>query len=470
MHLLTKHIAKIILLIAIFSNAGAQDNNYWAQQYGNVSTLLGGAVTGSYNDNGSLYYNPATLAFADTIKITLSAALYQSNITRVTNATADDTSNNNYYFKRYPITFYPVIKLNSKSRLGFIFIWRINSSYKLHDYRNEFKDITGTGTLNKFIASFDYQNILEESWYGLSYSLTISNRSSLGLALYGTYRYQDLIYRYSADALMNDSNNKYLTTDISHYLNYSLYKGLVKAGYYYAGDGWSAGCAITLPSFYVLSYSRSSSRFYFSGWAPYIANDTLGDLLISDEQRNQKLNFKYPGSISLGFKYKFPKYTIYFTTEIYQSFSAYNLIKLEETANTFPENYRGVSDLILNAQTATRSFANVGAGIQLKLKSNKELIVGFCTDFNSLPKSFDPKGFNISNGRANLFHATAGMDVRIRQVKINGGIKLSYGVSKNQPQLVDMETASVNNRLIGYISNNSNYQFYALNLLLGFNF
>lgn len=465
---------KFVLLLwlsMITISSFAQDNNYWTQQYGNVSTILGGAVTGSYVDNGSIYYNPATLAFTDTIKVSFSAGLYQTNVMRVSNPTANDTAISDWNFVRFPVSFYPVIRLNSKSRLGFIYLLRIYSQFELHDFKDEPMDITGNGTLQPFIGTFDYNNHLSENWYGLSYSRTINPKSSFGISVYGIYRNQSMYYNYSANTIINASKQEYLTTDITHYLDYELYQGIIKAGYFHEYNEFSWGCAITLPSFYVLSYSRSSSQFYFSGWQPYTPGDTINNLLIVQEQIDQRANFKYPATLSLGMKWKFPNFTLYATSDLYAPIKEYSILSLSDSGNaTLPSQFAKATNLVLNSETALRFFGNIAVGAQFKIRNNKSIISGISTDFNGLPKGFNPTGFNMSTARNNLFHASAGMDVQIKKVKINGGIKVSYGYSRNQQQFVNMSTASTQNLLIGNRAYDSNYNYFAFNLLLGLNF
>lgn len=462
----------LLLWLSTFSTLSlAQDNNYWTQQYGNVSTILGGAVTGSYVDNGSIYYNPATLAFTDTIKVSFSAGLYQTNVMRISNPTRNDTAISDWNFVRFPVSFYPVIRLNSKSRLGFIYLLRIYSQFEIHDFKDEPMDVTGNGTMQPFIGAYDYTNRLSENWYGLSYSRTINPKSSFGVSVYGIYRNQSVFYNYSANAIMNASKQEYLTTDITHYLDYDLYQGIIKAGYFHENNQYSYGIALTLPSFYVLSYSRSSSQFYFSGWQTYTPGDSINNLLVVQEQLNQRANFKYPATLSLGIKWKLPNFTLYATSDLYAPIKEYTILSLSDSGNvTLPSQFEKATNLALNSETALRFFGNIAVGAQFKIRNNKSIISGISTDFNGLPKGFNPYGFNMSTARNNLFHASAGMDVQIKKVKINGGIKVSYGYSRNQQQFVNMSTASTQNLLIGNRSYDSNYNYFAFNLLLGLNF
>jgi hypothetical protein len=64
-----------VLLLA--GSASAQDSNYWSQQYGTRSELLGGTVVGSPQDLSTTYYNPGGLAFLEDQSFLLSALAIQ---------------------------------------------------------------------------------------------------------------------------------------------------------------------------------------------------------------------------------------------------------------------------------------------------------------------------------------------------------------------------------------------------------
>lgn len=258
----------LLILVGFLTNTSvlSQDNNYWNQQYGNVSTLLGGAVTASYTDNGSIYYNPATLAFRDSVRVSFSAALYSSNLMKISNATSIDSTSHVYGFKRFPIAFYPVFKLDATSSLGLIYLARIYSNFDFHEYVETQKDIDSDGSNEQFIGTFDYKNDLREDWYGVSYSKLLSSRSSIGLATYISYRRHNYVNNYTADVVFDVATRDYLTTDIQHYMSYYQYSGLFKIGYFHEFDNFSFGCALTLPSFSIFSSTLSTSRFYFTGY------------------------------------------------------------------------------------------------------------------------------------------------------------------------------------------------------------
>ena len=63
--------SSILLVLIISSIAYTQEGNYRYESFGNQSLLLNGNVTGSAEDLGLTYYNPARLAFIEEPAIVL---------------------------------------------------------------------------------------------------------------------------------------------------------------------------------------------------------------------------------------------------------------------------------------------------------------------------------------------------------------------------------------------------------------
>jgi hypothetical protein len=462
----------LLIIVGLLTNtlALSQYNNFWNLQYGNLSTLLGGAVTASYTDNGSIYYNPATLAFRDSVRVSFSAALYSSNLMKITNSTSIDSTSRVYGFKRFPISLYPVFKLNATSSLGLIYLARIYSNFDFHEYVDARKDIDNDGSNEQFISSFDYKNDLSEDWYGVSYSKLLSSKSSIGIATYVSYRRHNYINNYTADVVFDVAKRDYLTTDIQHYMTYYQYSGIFKIGYFHEFDNFSFGCALTLPSFSIFSSALSTSRLYLTGYQDYFPADTINSLLIQTEASNAKANHKYPSSLNIGIKKKFDNVSIYSSAEVYLPIQKYRLFDFNNELNGIPPVYPSVTDLILNSETESRLLLNLAFGMQILAKNGRITSLGLCTDFNSLPKSFKPRGYNTSFGRNNIYHLTVGRELTVLKIRVNGGLKFSYGYSNNLTQFVDMNSASPSNFLLGDRKPISDYRIMALSLLLGFNF
>ena len=87
----------IINSICIYSQG-----NYRLENFGNRSVLLSGVVTGSVEDLGLTYYNPARLALVPSTGFTINAQSYQLNQVEIENAFGDNQKLNNTKFRPKP--------------------------------------------------------------------------------------------------------------------------------------------------------------------------------------------------------------------------------------------------------------------------------------------------------------------------------------------------------------------------------
>ena len=82
-----RKLTPLLLLLPVL--AAAQDMNYWTNQFGTRSALMGGAVVGGIKDNTAVYYNPAALAFIDSASVSASANIYRLENIKLTNAVGE---------------------------------------------------------------------------------------------------------------------------------------------------------------------------------------------------------------------------------------------------------------------------------------------------------------------------------------------------------------------------------------------
>ena len=85
-------ITILLVQLLFFSNETYGQSNYKFENFGNRSILLNGNVTGSVDDLGAVYYNPARLALVEDPIFSINAKIYQLTNIKVDNITIDGNS------------------------------------------------------------------------------------------------------------------------------------------------------------------------------------------------------------------------------------------------------------------------------------------------------------------------------------------------------------------------------------------
>jgi hypothetical protein len=91
-------IRQLSLLILLTQLAFAQDTHYWNVQYGMRGSILGNAIMSHVRDNSAIYYNPACLSLIDSNNISVSASLYQYDMTDMPNGAGDGIDMKRLFF------------------------------------------------------------------------------------------------------------------------------------------------------------------------------------------------------------------------------------------------------------------------------------------------------------------------------------------------------------------------------------
>lgn len=73
---MTRNLQFLFLFVIFNLSVVAQEGNYRYESYGNQSVLLNGNVTGSAEDLGLTYYNPARLAFIEEPSIVIAGKAF----------------------------------------------------------------------------------------------------------------------------------------------------------------------------------------------------------------------------------------------------------------------------------------------------------------------------------------------------------------------------------------------------------
>lgn len=454
--------------------AFTQDSHYWNRNYGSNSTLLGGAVIGANADLGSIYYNPAALAFRDSIRVSFSSSVYDVNYLKQQNVLADGMDASSLTVSTYPFTFIPSFKINDRTNLGFIFLTRMESEVDLHELDSGSYDIFSDGGSYPFVGVADYHNDMNERWYGGAVSHLLNSNSSVGVSLFIAYRWHEMISSYNASVVLPPASggliNRYLVTDISRFVHYYNYKAIFKMGYYYDDPQFSFGISATLPSISLLGSGGSSARYYVSTLPDSSTSEELVDVLVFDEQNDMKAKHKYPATIGIGYTRKLTNWKLYASAEYFFPIQTYSIMEPVQQPNIRPAEWFNVNtnDLI-GVETGARSILNLGFGFNYQMSEKKNLLGSITTDFNSLPSDAAFIGNNVTVSSWNLFHVSTGFSFRVLRFDLLVGLRYSVGKSAGHRQLVDMRTPRNDNLLIGDLDMNVDQSYRSLSFLFGFN-
>ena len=465
----------VICLLTSTHSSDAQDGHYWNRNYGSTSTILGGAVIGANADLGSIYYNPAALAFRDSIKVSLSSSLHDLDFLTIRNGLADGYNTSSMTFESYPFTIIPSFKLSEKTNLGLVFLTRLSGLFEIHHLDTGNYDLLNNGNLCKFNAVFDYRNELSERWYGGSLSHKLNTNGSFGVGFYVGYRSHTIANSYTANGVVpqlgNDTANNYVATYISRFVHYYHYKAIIKVGYYHQSARLSFGITATLPCIPLYGSGRSSARYFFRYLPDSSTTGKPNDVLVFDEQDNIKAVNKYPATIGAGMTLNAGDWKLYASAEYFFGIRPYDVMMPQSTASVLPAEWIKLSsEQVIGVRTSAKAVLNAGIGFSYHLKRNKNILGSITTDFNSLPADKHFIGNSISANSWNTYHFSLGTRFKFWKIDVLTGLRYSTGHSKNQPQLVDMRSPTNDNLLLGNRDNNMEQVYRSLSLLLGFNF
>ena len=125
---------RFLFILAMLSGTGLlAQNQYWSQQYGAQSALLGGAVVAGVIDNSALYYNPSLLARIENGHLSVSANAFGFEIANLKNGAGNGLDLNSFQTLIYPQMISGMIKLKKAPRwkLAYGLLTRFHNRLKM---------------------------------------------------------------------------------------------------------------------------------------------------------------------------------------------------------------------------------------------------------------------------------------------------------------------------------------------------
>jgi hypothetical protein len=418
--------------------ASGQDDHYWSQQFGAVSTSMGGAVVGGVRDNSAIYYNPGAQAFIDNPNLSVDANLYRLDRIMIRNGAGENVDLNSSQLSIYPQIVSGLINLISipRFRFGYAILTR-NYNNILMNTRFTNRDLAQNPDPNReFIGAFDYSNQLNEQWFGVSASYQVNKKNGIGLSLFGSYRGQTYsLTNYIREIHYVDSAAWFTTFNLDENIKYSTFMMLAKLGWAFESGRWRVGVTVTTPA--VRFYGKGSIQREISLYAASDRpEDSAVSFLILDRKSSIKAVYRYPFSLAAGVEYHTPKSRLAVTAEYFTGIRSYSMMSTEADPLVYPPWIKDSADAqtylkgYLNVWNETKPVLNVAVGMTQDLSKSFTLMLGARTDFSNYKKSGNSDNLLHNNGDWDLYNVSTGLAYHTPKQTITLGFNYTFSPQK----------------------------------------
>jgi hypothetical protein len=434
----------LLILVSVSSGIDAQDDHYWAQQYGAVSTLMGGAMVGGVTDNSAVYYNPGALAFISNPSLSVDANVYKMDKIRISDGAGEGMNLNSAQLSVYPQIISGMVNLfkNSKFRFSYTVLTRNHGNVLINArYANPASadPEIPTSQLTSFVGVFDYINQLNEQWFGMGIGYPLSDKLGLGATFLSSYRgqsYQLTNYVQEVDYANPDHIFRTQTNDEA--IKYNTFRLLMKFGLSYRSNPWKFGVTVTTPS--IGMYGKGDIQRQNSVIAiSENPADMAGNFLIMDRQVNAKATYKHPLSIAFGIDYQTAKTRLAFTAEYFFKIETYALMHPQSQPFLYPPGYFGadsvksIVDHYLYAENGARPVLNVGIGFSQAIYEKLTLLIGAYTDYSSYTEEGRTNELRHGFGNFNVYHVSTGLSFHKQKQTVSLGFTYAFTPNESIP-------------------------------------
>ncbi|WP_430811809.1 MULTISPECIES: hypothetical protein [unclassified Carboxylicivirga] len=411
-------IKLIGLLVLLSALAHGQDAHYWTEQYGTNSMLLSNSVSGSVEDLGAVFYNPARLSLIEDNAFIISGKVYQlSTFSFKTQSDDQRTSPGSQSdFGGAPSLLAGTYRIKGwdKHAFAYSFLGRRRMDVNIDESNSSYSDIFPSIPGDEYFSGDVYlRKKFNEEWLGLSWSYSPNKRFSLGVSNFVTIRKQSAtdetqMYAYTASEDVESFRNN------SQY-NYSHTGMLWKIGLAWDYDPITWGITITTPSVSIKGKGSFTYDYVYTGIS------SLEPVYERDRQNDLDMRLKTPLSVAAGVGYTIPKGSLHASVEYFGGLDEYTMMNGEPFYGQSSGNaYQSFLVDKLNP------VFNVGVGYNFVFSEALYGYVSYSTDYSaavvgsSTQSAFREKTY-ASTFNSNIQHFGAGMVVHFKRAEITFG-------------------------------------------------
>ncbi|WP_430816011.1 hypothetical protein [Carboxylicivirga sp. RSCT41] len=411
-----------LLFVLSVSQVFAQDAHYWTEQYGTNSMLLSNSVTGSVEDLGAVFYNPARLSLIKDNAFIISGKVYQlSSYKFKTSAEEKRTSpNSQSSFGGAPSLLAGTYRVKGwdKHSFAYSFLGRNRMDVDIQESNSSYGNILpGIPGEEYFSGDVYLKKRFNEEWLGLSWSYTPNNRFSIGVSNFVSIRKQKAtdetqLYAYSEaqDVESFKNNNQY---------SYSHAGILWKIGFAWDHDPITWGITVTTPT---VSLSGKGSFTYDY---VYTGINSSSPTYERNKQTDLDMKLKTPFSIAAGLGYKTKRGSLHASAEYYGPVKYYTLMSSDPFIGQSTNNeYQSFLVNELN------SVFNFGVGCNVIFNENLYGYLSYSTDFSAAVTGSNSDGFfkeeiYASTFNSDISHFGGGVVLHLKRADITFGATLA---------------------------------------------
>jgi hypothetical protein len=457
--------------LGLLSISLSAQSNYWSQQYGSRSSLMGGCVVGGVRDNSALYYNPAGIAYIDSAHLNVSANAYGMDYMQLKNGAGTNLDLNSLKILVYPqfISGLVKFKVAPKFKMAYGLLTRYRGEIKMHADNTlpDYNVIPNSTNGQYYYGTFDYELSSISQWGGLAMGYKFTPFFAMGFTTFVTYSHYDGFRKTfaTADVFHPDPDSSYMARFGSYEYNTVDHFGLLwKVGFQFNWTRFKLGVTITTPNVSLFGFTRIGRTLEFANQDKFI-NDSIPigrypTWLASDDKTGLKTNLKSPLSLAIGLEWDFPKTNtkITGTAEWFAAVPEYVIAQSDAPVYIRP------TDQYMNA-TVPQSFmqltakyspvVNIGFGLDQRIGKKTNLYLGVRTDFNN--------GYQIDSNRTILtnklnqaynhyLHFSGGVTYRKGSSDITFGLNYGIGTTVFKRQLINLTEPQISASGTSYLA------------------
>ena len=392
---------------------------YNSENFGNRSLLLGGNVTGSVDDLGLTYYNPARIALLESPSFSINAKAYQVNTLKLENVFGRDNQLSDSRFEGVPSLLAGTFNIAKweKHHFAYAFLSRRRTRTNISARRQG--DESGAVEEIEEISDLASQLILDntntDEWFGLTWGTKLKENFSIGVSTFvSVYNYRG---KYDLRLGIQDENDNVSLFNNEVNFRQSSYGIFWKIGLAWELNGFDLGLNVDLPYVEVVKNGKFN-------YTRILASNDGEDIFEYAEADNLESNRKEPLGISIGAGIPIKRSKIHLKVDWHGSVSEYDRLVIPpfETDEGDTDEFRFREEL--------KSVINFGAGADFYLSERVNLFASFSTDFSPVVTSatiFDLVGEDDSeiNLIADFMHYAFGIDLKFRSAQVTIGTTYS---------------------------------------------